>query len=89
MSEGNEVYYRIYLGRNEKLAVVCMQHFDEPDYHAERFYRGEDGHAMRWEDEGEALKYLNENFKAEFIDPEFLSPNNDLFRLMKKSQITT
>lgn len=73
----NEVYWRIYWNaRTAKLIVVTMQHFDEDDYNQSAFCRGEDGEKMRWEREEDAVLYLNKHFKAEFIDDEFVSPNN-------------
>ena len=32
MQEINRVYYRLYVGRDDKPCVVCMQWFDEYDY---------------------------------------------------------
>ena len=77
------VYYRIYLNRHDKLVVVCMQEFDEYDYHQDRFFVGEDGTPMRFEEESEALKFLNDNFKREFIDEDCVTPTS-LFEHMKK-----
>ena len=73
----NEVYYRIYFWpKIDKLTVVCMQDFDEDGYYQRKFLRDESDEKMRWDEEEAAIKYLNDNFKAEHIDPEYLSPNN-------------
>lgn len=74
------VYYRImYWGKIEKLTIVTMQSFDEYDYDQNKFLRDKDNDAMRWNDEQEAIRFLNENFKPEYIDPEYITPNNKEF----------
>lgn len=80
MSSGDPVYYRIYLTRDNKLTVVCMQSFDEYDYETNKFLKDKSGERMLFKEEGEAVTYLNNNFKPEHIDPEYLSPNNEFFR---------
>lgn len=80
----SEVYYRIFLNREEKLTIVEMQDFDEYDYDEKKFYRDDNGERMKWDDEDEAIKFLNDNFKAECIDPEYLLLNNDIFKKMEK-----
>jgi len=66
------VYYRIILTRENVLAVVTMQSFDEDDYNQSRFIAkkpqepGEDEQSS-WKSLEEARQYLNENFKLEFI----------------------
>lgn len=77
------VYYRIFLSKEQLLRVVCMQEFDEYDYDQKRFLRDEDGYPMKFKEELEAIDYLNENFRPDRIDPEFLSPNNPNFRLRR------
>lgn len=32
-----DVHYRRYLGRDDRITVVCVQNFDYPDYDASRF----------------------------------------------------
>lgn len=84
--EPDPVYYRIYLEREGKLRVVCMQDFYEHNYDEHRFYRGDDGERARFDTMEEARKFLNDTFKAEFIDPDDLTPNNkDLFERMKRT----
>ena len=68
----NDVYYKIYQSSklNGLLTVVCMQWFDEFDYDQENFFTDEYGYVLEFESEVEAEKWLNENIKAEMIDPE-------------------
>jgi hypothetical protein len=53
------VYYRLYLTTDNGIAkpnepvVVCMQNFDEGDYHSDRFLSGD-----RWTTEEEAIEAL-------------------------------
>lgn len=70
----NDVYYRLYQSDRQgwKLTVVCMQDFDESDYHEDRFMTDEDGNRLRFDQEEDAIKWLNENVKAEMIVPEYL-----------------
>lgn len=70
----NDLYYKlIRSNKNEEwLTVVCMQWFDENDYEQSRFLRakGTDD-ILRFDDEKDAIKFLNDNIKIENIDPEF------------------
>lgn len=50
---GNEVYYRLFVGRDNEPVVVCMQWFDENDYNQKRFINEE-----RYETEEEAERVL-------------------------------
>lgn len=70
----DDVYYRLYQYErlDWKLTVVCMQYFDEGDYHEDRFMTDEDGERLRFDSEEDAIKWLNENVKPEMIDPEYL-----------------
>ena len=73
------IYYKIYLSSNDnKLVVVCLQDFDEPDYNQNQFYK-EDDYDKIFQTEEEAIKFLNNKFKAEYIRDEFLTPNNPSF----------
>lgn len=72
----NEVYYKLYLTRDQRVTVVCMQWFDESGYNPVKFFRGEDGDPVTFETEEEAVVYLNENFVSAAIDSEYVSPNN-------------
>lgn len=67
------IYYKLLLNRNHKMTVVCLQDFDECDYDQKKFY----GHPnpMIFDTEEEAVVFLNENFKSENIDYEYLIPN--------------
>jgi hypothetical protein len=70
----NEVYYRIYYWDEiGKLTVVCMQWFDEYDYHEDRFMTDDDGERLKFSSEEDAVRWLNENVKPEMIDPKYLS----------------
>lgn len=70
----NEIYYRIYRSSRikNKLTVVTMQWFDEPDYVNERFFKDKDGNILKFDDEDEAIDWLIKNIKKEKIDPEYL-----------------
>jgi len=70
------VYYRIYLNRDEKVTIVCMQSFDECDYSLQRFYCDESGERYKFENEEDAIKLLNNKFLRQCIDQEYLSPEN-------------
>lgn len=80
----NEVYYKLYRSsRTELITIVCMQWFDEFDYHEERFVRDSTGYIHSFDTEEEAKIKLNEWYKSSQIDPEYLiySPKeNDLIR---------
>lgn len=75
----NEIYYKLYLTRDQKVTVVCMQWFDEAGYNPVKFVIGEDGDPVMFETENKAVAYLNECFVPEVIDPEYVSPNNPDF----------
>lgn len=72
-------YYRILLSSEQLLRVVRMD-WNEYEYYENKILRDERGEWMRFGTELEAINYLNENFRPERIDPEFLSPNNPNFR---------
>lgn len=68
----SEIYWRIYLSsRNEKFTVVCMQNFDEYDYYQDKFMTDEYGDKLIFYTEKEAIGWLNENVKEEYIDSEY------------------
>jgi hypothetical protein len=69
MGESNDpCYYRIYLNRADMVCVLELQSFDEYDYINSRFFRDSCGDRLRFEDEGEARKFVNRTFKREVID---------------------
>lgn len=70
----NDVYYKIYKTPrlDDKLTIVCMQWFDEYDYDQDRFFYDKDGYLLQFDDEEKAITWLNENIKAELIDPEYV-----------------
>lgn len=68
----NEVYWKLYKSsRTGLMTVVCMQWFDEWDYHEENFVRDKDGSPYYFMDEDFAAVKLNEWFETEQIDPEY------------------
>jgi len=75
----NDVYYKLYLDRDRKITVVCMQWFDEPDYDPNKFFVRGDGSVITFKTEEEAIAYLNCHFMAHAIDPEYVTPNNPEF----------
>ncbi|MFS0905681.1 hypothetical protein AB3N02_21795 [Priestia aryabhattai] len=66
----NDIYYRI-LDYKGKLTIVCMQWFDEYDYNEEDFLTDEDGDRYMFHTKNEAIDWLNENVKEEYIDDEY------------------
>jgi hypothetical protein len=73
------VYWRILMTGGRKIGIACMQSFDEYDYDQNRFLRGEDGQPIKFDTEESAILYLNENYKPEFIEDEYVTPNNQAF----------
>jgi len=69
----SDIYYKIYKSerKNWQLVVVCMQWFDEYDYHQDRFMKDEDGEALKFDYENQAIEWLNDNIKLEMIAPEY------------------
>ena len=76
------MYFKIYLNRDAKLTIVCLQDIDENDYQQHRFVR-ENGCELKFDKEDDAVKYLNDNFKIEYIDPFYLFSEN-LINSMRK-----
>ncbi|AFC21613.1 hypothetical protein GAP32_163 [Cronobacter phage vB_CsaM_GAP32] len=81
----DDVYYRIIRTREDDniLTVVCMQWFDEDAYDVNRFLcaKGTDDRLI-FSTVEKAVKFLNDNIKQEFIDPEYrcmTQENNDSF----------
>lgn len=73
------VYWKILMIGDRKIGIACMQSFDEYDYDQRRFLLGEDGVAVKFSSEEAAILYLNENYKPEFIEDEYVTPNNQEF----------
>lgn len=69
---GSDIYYRLYLGhRNDKISVICLQWFDEADYHEERFVKDSNGRAHTFYDEELAITKMVEWFEKDEVDPEY------------------
>lgn len=64
----SDVYYKITRGNTKTFKVVCMQWFDELDYDETKFINDEWGYHRKFYSESEAIKWLNENVKEEYID---------------------
>lgn len=78
----SDYYFKIYLYKG-KLSVVNLSYIDESDYEESCFVRNEDGTELRFYDEDEAVKYLNDNFQAQFIDDFFLFHQNKINSMRK------
>lgn len=78
-----EVYYKIQLYQ-DKLVVTCLQTIDEYDYNQEDFFKNDAGECLCWSDEEAAIRYLNDNFQAAFIDSEYIRGTPNKFKGMLK-----
>lgn len=58
-----------------------MQDFDEGDYPQHKFAIDREGNKLRFDDEEGAIKYLNDNYNADKIDPDYLTPQHESFLL--------
>lgn len=67
----SDVYYRLYVTKEDYVTVVCFQYFDEDDYDENRFLCDEDGVRLMFDTEDEAIQYLNQNIKPEKIHPDY------------------
>jgi hypothetical protein len=77
----NDVYYKLYKShRNGLITIVCMQWFDEWDYHEDRFVRNTEGVIHKFSTEDEAKQKLNEWYKPHEIDPEYRDTDTSLIR---------
>lgn len=76
----SEVYYKLYLDRNSKVTIVCMQDFDEYDYIQSKFIKNSEGKIHKFESEELAIVKLNGWFKPDEIDPEYLNYNDNYIR---------
>lgn len=66
----NSLYYRIYVTREDLVAVVTMQWFDESDYDESKFFTDEDGERLKFDDEDKALEWVNTHVKPDKIHPD-------------------
>lgn len=63
------------------MTVVCMQDFDECDYHQSQFVVDIMGRPYQFDNEQDAITRLNQWYKPEQIDPEYrTASSNDLIR---------
>lgn len=67
----NDVYYKVYVDSDDLITVVCMQHFDEDAYDQNRFYTNGLGESVKFECKSDAIDFINEKFKPEYIDPQY------------------
>ena len=68
----DEVYYKIYYYEPEDhVTVVCMQWFDESDYHENHFFKDKNGEVLKFDNEEDAIQWINNNVKEDKIDPEY------------------
>jgi len=65
----NEVYYKVYVGLDDLIHVVCMQWFDEDGYDQNRFYYDEKGEVVKFPTEESAIEFINKKFKPRYINP--------------------
>lgn len=81
----NEVYYRIYyVDREDYVTVVCMENFDENDYHQHHFYSSIiTGEKYKFDNESDAIYFLNENFLKKYIDPQYWRGDNVFDHMLK------
>lgn len=63
-------YHIVAVPGSGLLSAVYVGLSDEADYGAAQYLRGEDGEPLRFDSEDEAIDYLNEHFRLEFIHPE-------------------
>lgn len=76
------MYYKIFLRSDEKFTVVCLQPYDEDDYHQDRFLTDPDSNKqVKFTDEQTAIKYLNSSIKPEFIDPNYRAIDFSKYRI--------
>lgn len=75
----------ILMTSDRKISVAHITEHNLYDFDKKRFLLGEDGQIMEFSSEEDAVSYLNENYKPEFIDDEYVTPNNqELFRNARK-----
>ena len=73
MFEDN-VYYKVYYVEHKNyVTVVCLQSFDECDYLEGNFFKDEYGDVIVWSNEDQAIEWLLNNVKEQWIDPDYLN----------------
>lgn len=72
-------YWYILMVGDRKIGVANITDTDLYDYDKRRFLLGEDGEKVRFKNEDEAIEYVNDKYKPEFIDDECITPNNQAF----------
>lgn len=71
-----DVYYRIYMSKElgNKLTILTLQSFDESSINQDRIIKDrETGEKLWFRNQHEAIQWLNENIKRQFIDPDYLA----------------
>lgn len=77
----NEVYYKIIIDyETDKFSIIEMQYFDESDYIQDRILADRYGNQYNFSKEYEAIKWLNNNIKPEYIEEKFKIVNNSFNR---------
>lgn len=77
-------YFKIYLNREWKATIACLQSFDEVDYDQNRFYKNEKKECIAFYKEENAIAFLNDKFKQEYIDPLYLNDDNLFHNMLKE-----
>lgn len=69
----SEVYYCLYLSRQleDKITIICVQDFDIYDYSETKFVKNSKGETHCFDDENNAITFLNKHYKQVDIDPEY------------------
>lgn len=68
-------YYRIILNSDDFVTVREMVPDDEYDMDQHLIFEDEDGDKLRFDREEDAILWLNENVRADKIDPKYVRPN--------------
>ena len=80
------VYYKIIkkFGSNA-VTIACLQDFDEIDYDQDDFFKDSKSRCICFYSEENAIQYMNEKFKYEFIDERYRQNlENSIFKGMLK-----
>ena len=82
--DDNEVYYKIYyVEREDYVTVVCIQWFDECDYHERHFFKDEQGNVLKFNYEDEAIQWILDNVVDDKIDPQYIDYGQEDFNQKK------